>query len=191
MDKFKKDIKIFSAKPYDVMGMQEVFYNTWLNTYPNKEFNITLEDLKYRYRDIFSETTLEKRKKMILEKNDTELCLVAKNKDKVVGVCYLEKDDKINQLRAIYILPEYQRQGIGNRFWSEMQSFLDMERDIVVDVVVYNKNAIKFYSKLGFVDTGERFSEERFKMRNGSLMPEMRMIIKAKSLNANRTHDNS
>jgi len=167
MDKFKKDIKIFSAKPYDVMGMQEVFYNTWLNTYPNKEFNITLEDLKYRYRDIFSETTLEKRKKMILEKNDTELCLVAKNKDKVVGVCYLEKDDKINQLRAIYILPEYQRQGIGNRFWSEMQSFLDMERDIVVDVVVYNKNAIKFYSKLGFVDTGERFSEERFKMRNG------------------------
>jgi len=163
MDKFKKDIKIFSAKPYDVMGMQEVFYNTWLNTYPNKEFNITLEDLKYRYRDIFSETTLEKRKKMILEKNDTELCLVAKNKDKVVGVCYLEKDDKINQLRAIYILPEYQRQGIGNRFWSEMQSFLDMERDIVVDVVVYNKNAIKFYSKLGFVDTGERFSEERLK----------------------------
>jgi ribosomal protein S18 acetylase RimI-like enzyme len=176
MSEVKNDIEIFSAKPEDVMGIQEVFYNTWLNTYPNKEFNITLDDLRYRHRDIFSEITLEKRRKTLLEKSDDELYLVAKDEDKIVGVCYLEKDEKINQLRAIYILPDYQGRGIGTRFWNELQSFLDTAKDVVVDVVVYNKNAIEFYNKLGFADTGERFSEERFRMRNGAFMLEMRMI---------------
>ncbi|MFZ2522424.1 MAG: hypothetical protein WAX44_00605 [Minisyncoccia bacterium] len=33
-------------------------------------------------------------------------------------------------------------------------------------------------NKLGFVDTGRRFNDERFRMRSGAILPEMEMIKK-------------
>ena len=180
MNELEKEIKIGYANPADAKGIQEVFYATWLDTYPNEEFNITIDDLKYRYRNSLSEETIEKKKKIIEEKSGDELYLVAKDDEKVVGVCYCEKEKDLNQLRAMYILPKYQGKGIGTRFWNETLNFFDSTKDVIVDVATYNKNAIEFYEKLGFTDTGERFSEERFRMRNGALLPEMRMVIKAK-----------
>ena len=89
----------------------------------------------------------------------------------------MRRSDK-NQLQAIYVVPEYQRKGVGKLLWKEAQKYFDEGKDIVVEVATYNSNAIAFYKKLGFVDTGKRFSDEKFKMKSGNLIPEMEMELK-------------
>jgi len=171
-------IQIAEGKPEDVPGIQKVFYETWLATYPNEEAGITREDIEYRQRNAFTEETIEARKKTLREMPSEEKFLVAKNNDDVVGVCYLIKKEDRNQLQALYVLPAYQGQGIGKLFWEEALAFFGPEKDIYVDVAEYNQKAIEFYKKLGFADTGKRFEEERFRMKSGSILREMEMVIK-------------
>jgi ribosomal protein S18 acetylase RimI-like enzyme len=47
-------------------------------------------------------------------------------------------------------------------------------------LAVYNDRAKAFYKKLGFVDTGKRFIDERFRNKSGSIAPQMEMVLKAK-----------
>ena len=49
------EITIAPATPDDVIGMQEVFYQGWLATYPNAEHGITLDDIEDRYKDRYAE----------------------------------------------------------------------------------------------------------------------------------------
>jgi len=174
-------IIITKPKIEDVKQIQDVFYFTWLATYPDEEIGITREDVEERYKNRFSEKAIEKRKNDISNKNKNRLFLVAKDEKKVVGVCRLLNDKNFNDLEAIYVLPEYQGRGIGRMFWEEAKKFWNLENDIIVRVATYNKNAIEFYIKLGFVDTGKRFAEEHFKMPiTGISIPEMELIIKKK-----------
>lgn len=167
-------ITVQKAVPEDALGVGEVFYKTWLATYPNEEFGITVDDIEDRWKD---------RNKAdgnrIINAPDNELLLTAKDSDKIVGVCRAVKYPDKNNLQAIYIFPEYQGQGLGNRFWEEILKFFDPQKDITVEVAIYNTNAIEFYKRLGFKDTGKRFSNERLRMKSGSVLPEMEMAIKA------------
>ncbi len=38
--------------------------------------------------------------------------------------------------------------------------------------------AIRFYEKLGFVDAGKRWKDEKRKMRSGAPLPEMEMVLR-------------
>jgi ribosomal protein S18 acetylase RimI-like enzyme len=115
----------------------------------------------------------------MLEKTENENYFVAKVNGKVVGFCFVTKNEERNQLSAIYILPEFQGKGLGKSLWESASSFIDTSKDTFVDVVTYNTQAIEFYKKLGFVDTGRRWSEEKFKMKSGGVLPEMEMVIRA------------
>jgi ribosomal protein S18 acetylase RimI-like enzyme len=116
---------------------------------------------------------------MTTEKTENENYFVAKVNGKVVGFCFVTKNEERNQLSAIYILPEFQGKGLGKSLWESASSFIDTSKDTFVDVVTYNTQAIEFYKKLGFVDTGRRWSEEKFKMKSGGVLPEMEMVIRA------------
>lgn len=171
-------IEIVTATPEDVEGMQEVFYRTWLATYPNEERGITVDDIEDQFKDRHSEEKLVRMRERIV-KFPNNVTLVAKEGDRVIALCRIIKNENKNQLQAIYVLPEYQGRGIGNSLWQEVQKFLDSNKDTIVEVATYNKNAIGFYEKLGFSDTGERWKDEKFKMKSGAQIPEMRMIKKA------------
>ena len=69
--------------------------------------------------------------------------------------------------------------GTGRALWEATQKFFDPHKDTYVDVVDYNKQAIGFYEKLGFRDTGRRKQEERFRMKSGAIFTEMEMVRKA------------
>lgn len=171
------NIKILEAIEDDVLGMQVVYHRAWLTTYPNEEAGITVEDIEDYFKDAYSESTIEKSKDALrnLNRNTTQL-LVAKDDEKIVGVCRLVKFEDKNQLKTIYVLPEYQGKGIGTLLWQEILKFSDPEKDIFVEVATYNAQAIGFYSKLGFQDTGRRFTEERFRFKGGATIPEMEMV---------------
>ena len=172
------DYKIRRIIPDDYLGLHNVYFLTWLDTYPNEEFNITVEDIKYKYEQRLLPETIEERKKKILEKRENEINLLIEYKEKIIALCNGIKNVDYNELQAIYVLTKYQGLGLGHALWNEVKKFFDPKKNIVVHVALYNKKAINFYEKLGFVKTGKIFSDEKHKMRNGAIIPEMEMMIK-------------
>ena len=166
------DITIQKATPEDAHEIGEVFYKTWLATYPNEEFGVTVDDIEDIWKD-----RKNRDGSRFKDFKDYELFLTAKSDDHVIGVCSLIKHLDKNELKAIYILPEYQRKGVGKMFWNEALKFFDPKKDIMIKVAVYNSKAIEFYKKLGFKDTGKKFLEERFRMKSGAIIPEIEMLI--------------
>ena len=175
------DIRVVVASPEDTRAIKEVFYTTWLATYPNKEAGVTVEDVEYFYKDDFTEESLQKTREALANPKKERTLLTAKDGYKVVGVCGVVRRSDRNQLHAIYVIPEYQGKGVGKLLWVAAQNYFDEGKDIVVEVATYNSNAIAFYEKLGFVDTGKRFSDEKFRMKSGAMIPEMEMILKTTS----------
>lgn len=175
-------IRITTATQEDVQGIQEVLYRTWLATYPNEEFGITVDDIEDRFNDRKREEALAKRKKYISDPPIGDTMLVAKEVHRIVGLCRVIRHEDKNELVAIYVLPELQGRGVGKLLWQQAKKFFDPKKDTIVQVATYNKNAIGFYKKLGFQDTGKRLKDEKFKMKSGSIIPEMEMIIKAQKI---------
>ena len=169
------NISIAVAVPDDVWSMQDVFYRGWLATYPNAEIGLTVDDVEDWYKDRYDEEKLQKRREQIANPIDGQTTLVAKDDDKVVGVCRVTKSPDHNQLYAIYVLPEYHRRGIGTAMWDRVQQHLDPTKHTIVEVATYNTKAIDFYEGLGFLDTGERKSDPKFTMKSGATIPEMVM----------------
>jgi ribosomal protein S18 acetylase RimI-like enzyme len=174
-------ITIRSAVPDDAYDIQNVFYKTWLETYPNKEIGITKEDIEEMFKDGFTDEKINARKENIKSISDNGRLLVAVDDqtNKAVGLCRIYVRENYNQLQAIYILPEFQGKGVGKMLWNEALKFFDADKDILVQVATYNAQAIKFYERLGFADTGKRFEEERHRMPLSKvLIPEMEMMLK-------------
>lgn len=161
----------------DVPAIQDIFYKTWLSTYPNEQYAVTVEDIEDRFKDRFSEEKLQKRRVDIENNDPSRVIFVARDNATVVGLCRVEKHEGYNQLSAFYVLPEYQGQGIGFRLWEKAKKHLDMNVKTIVHVVTYNQKAIDFYTKLGFEDTGKRFSDDRFRLKSGAVFPEMEMVL--------------
>lgn len=172
----QKRIKIISPEEKDMSGITKVFYEAWLDTYPNKEVGVTREDIEHKFKDRFKPEELEKRWEMI--KNNPEAKMfIAKDDDMVVGVAIAVVHPDSNQLQAIYILPEYQGKNIGGRLWKEAKRYFDQKKKCIVHVATYNKKAIGFYEKIGFKDNGKRWTDEKTRMKSGSIIPEMEMEL--------------
>jgi ribosomal protein S18 acetylase RimI-like enzyme len=176
-------IDITEPIPEDAEEIQQVFYKTWLQTYPNKELGITEADIHEIFREKFTKESLDLRKQQIIEKNPNRIFLVAKNGERVVGLVSGHRKEKFNQIQAIYILPEFQRKGIGHKLLQKCLDFFNASQDIIVHVATYNQKAISFYEKYGFVDDGKRLTEERHRMPiSRVLIPELEMCLKKKTL---------
>ena len=178
-EKMEKKIEVQKPTVEDVRGIQEVFYKTWLATYPNQEAGITIEDIQEKFKDTFSEEVLAKRTEKISNPPVGHSFFVAKEGQSVVGVCNVINDETRNKLSTLYVLPEYQGKGVGSSLWKQAQGAFDPQRDITVEVATYNANAIEFYKKLGFEDTGKRFEDDKV-MKSGHSIPEMEMAIRVK-----------
>lgn len=173
-------ITVERAEPDDAEEIQNVFYKTWLATYPNSETGVTVDDVHERYKERLSPEGIEKYRKRIEEglEIESQRFFVARVERKIVGVCLANTHKDKNQLNAIYVLPEFQGRGIGYKLWDEVLKFIDHTKDTLVEVVVNNNNAIEFYKRLGFEDTGRRWTDEKFKMKSGAMFPEMELKIK-------------
>ena len=164
----------------DVEEVAALFKETWLATYPNAEHGITVEDIAARFTEDETEAWKEKSRKNFLElaTDKTFYFKVARVEGKIVGVCGGKKEEESTHLKSIYVLPVYQGQGIGGAMLADFIAWAGVECDLTVHVAIYNAQAIAFYERNGFADTGKRFSEERFRMKSGNLIPEMEMVLK-------------
>lgn len=159
---------------------------TWLATYPNKKHNIIREDILKK--DWESKERLKKWQKTIAEngKNDT-FNFVAKEENKIVGFCYVVKAKDYNELKIIYVLPEYQGKGIGKMLVDKVMALLDSSKDTIVEVVEYNKGAIGFYERFGFVEFEKGKGHE---VPNGKIMPTIRMKLRSRKIKEKKAVNN-
>lgn len=170
-----KDVSITKPIiPDDIPQIEEVLYQSWLDTYPNKEMGITIEDVDTLFKD--REQRIAQRLKHLTHLPSNELFLVAKKNNTVIGMCRIVDHGHYNHLKAIYVMPKYQNMGIGTALWLHISKLANQNQKTIVHVASYNKQAIDFYMGLGFVDTGKRFTEERHRMpKSGILIPEIEM----------------
>lgn len=174
-------INIVKARPEDALDINKILYRTWIETYPNSEVGVILEDVEELFKNRFTKEHLEIRREAIKNiKSETELILIALDTDTstVLGFCRGVRREESNQLQSIYVLPDYQRKNIGKMLWLEIKKFFDKDKKTIVQLATYNKNALGFYTSIGFKDKGKRFEQEKHKMPiSGVTIPEMEMEL--------------
>ena len=173
-------IEVLDATPNDVDQIKVVQSITWLATYPNVEAGITQEDIESQLNSPQRNENYQRWKKTI-NKDDNSHFFVAKEADKVVGYCspYIDEKNNANRLGAIYVLPEYQGKGVGGKLMDTAIAWYGLGKDITVHVASYNQNAIDFYKRYGFVETGRKVTDDVAKLPSGAEIPEIEMVRKA------------
>lgn len=171
-DQERNQIEISGALPSDAIGILEVQKKTWIATYPNEEYGITLEDIESK--DWSAPGRVERWRKTIEEGGQEKRMWVAKAGEKVIGFCLATREQAQNRLAAIYVLPEYQKKGVGGNLVERAFGWLGGEKDIAVAVAKYNSGAIDFYKKVGF--QGEREIPDSVQLPSGKFIPEIELV---------------
>ena len=169
-----------NAVPRDTKAIREVYYTSWLATYPNEGHKILLSDIEACWSGAFTPESIKKGEQRIAFLPPSQKMYVAEVKGGIIGVTDVTKSDTEHTVATLYVLPEYQRQKIGTILFEEVLRFLGNDIDIVVDVAVYNIGAIKFFESLGFIVTPDILQKEVFRMPSGSVITEQRMRREAK-----------
>ncbi|QCT73840.1 GNAT family N-acetyltransferase [Macrococcoides canis] len=157
--------KIRNMTEDDIPKIQHIAKLSWHDTYEG----IIPRHIQENFLDIaYSTSMLEKRLAM------THM-YVAEYSGKVTGFANFSKpdDQHISELTAIYILPDYQRLGIGLALLEYGISTLEQIRNIDVIVEKANFKGYNFYKKLGFEVLDE--FEEDF---DGHMLKSIKMRLK-------------
>ena len=165
------DIEIRDAVSTDADGIRQVQRLTWLATYPNDALGITREDIEA----LFAEQAAQPRRHAINAHTQRHLW-VAKGQTGIVGMCLARTEDEIRHIQALYVLPDYQGQGIGKRLMHAALAWLGADQPVTLGVATYNTQAIAFYQRLGFVpgETSSPFPAPA--LPSGRVIPEFEMV---------------
>ena len=144
-------VTVRPAQPDDLPGLQEVARRTWRATYRGLIPDADIERFLDRY---YSLEALSR----ALERLG-EGMLVAVVGDQVIGYanCGVNQENS-GELFAIYVLPEWQRRGVGQELWQRAIEHLRSRglQEMVVWVLAANEPARRFYEQQGAVPLGTR-----------------------------------
>ena len=167
------EIIIRQSKPSDASAVVRVKDMTWVATYPNDKAGVTLADIKAHLAKESVDSKV-KRWEGYLAGNETSQTWVAEAGGEIVGFISASKSDEDKEIKALYILPAYQKQGIGSRLIKTAIIWLG-EGEINLSVVAYNQPAIAAYSKFGF-ELADAESADPLTLPSGSVLREYKMI---------------
>ncbi|MEM0116841.1 MAG: N-acetyltransferase [Conexivisphaerales archaeon] len=74
--------------------------------------------------------------------------------NKLVGLISARKEGSSVTVYQLYVLPEYQRRGIGKRLMDELVAYYGLPIRITLDVEEKNEKGVSFYRKYGFSFSG-------------------------------------
>ena len=130
----------------EIRGKAYVHWKCWQETYPGL--------VSQEYLDKF---TLEKSEERAFQWRDN--ILVAKEGDRVVGFVgyghHGPEDPDTGEVFALYVLPEFQGMGVGQRLMDAALDKLSAFPHLCLWAVKGNGRAIRFYEKNGFRLNGE------------------------------------
>ena len=132
-------------------------------------FDLNYEGFLYHYnqrKDLFKIKTKEELRNFTLEKVDNGLKILGYYKDdKLVGFLAYEIKEMVTKYIWIdeFLITEAERgKGYGTLLMNKVKEIAEQEKlkRIALNVFAFNKNAIKLYKKLGYIE--ERFVFEMF-----------------------------
>lgn len=170
--------QIIQATEQHISAIRSVERQTWLETYPNKSLGITRKDIakKFAHDDSPSGRPLWLAERVAQFENARYNAWVACAEDEVVGYCIAEKEQTQNRIKALYILPAFQKQGIGTALVEVACAWLGIDKKIYINVASYNSRAIAFYQARGFVKTDVSVSDEVAVISSSRVIPEIEMV---------------
>ena len=126
----------------DIAAVQHIARATWKDTYTD----ILPETVQQQFLDSAYSTAMMK---MRMKKTEV---LIAEADGMPIGFLNTTRVDNDGdaELTALYILPDYQRQGIGMQLFTTALTHLDNAIQLFVYVDDLNKHAKAFYEKMGF-----------------------------------------
>ena len=126
----------------DIVAVQQIIRTTWKDTYTD----LLPEVVQTKFLDSAYSTP------MVLKRMEKTAVLIAEQHGVPVGflnTTHVDEDGD-SELTALYILPEYQRQGIGLELFENALSLLGSGVQLFVYVDDLNYSAKAFYEKMGF-----------------------------------------
>lgn len=187
-EQINQPIEIEKAKPNDAEVICDVRDRAWIDAYPNVELGITDKDIEVNAKGLHGEF-LPRRIAYLKEKlAETERAdgatFVAKVDGKVVGYVDPSIEEGKRRIGAIYVEPEAQGKGIGGRLMQKALEWHGRDKDIFLEVVAYNKNAISFYQRFGFEQTDTEVPEEPNRPDFMRSLPQIEMVLRANHSNS-------
>lgn len=170
----KKSISIKKAKISDAKDIYEINRKTWFTTYINKEAGLTRYQIKKRVDGLNNELkskNLARFKERLKRPNAEITTYLTKVNGKIVGYTMPGKYDGIWRVGAIYILKKYQSLGIGDLLINKNIEWHNNKHDIYLEVAKFNKKAINFYKKHGFVLTNRKVVDSNPRAASGEIRP--------------------
>ncbi len=165
-------IQIIEASFEDAHTIGQIQAEAWLDSYPNPEKGVTKEDIQLKI-DEWNQVG-DKRIEDNL-KNQNSHTWVAKKDQKVIGFVGVLKTEKENEIKALFVLPTYQGQGIGSKLLETCLNWLGKSKRITLEVVTYNAGAKSLYKRFGFREQGEAL-DNIIILPNGKIIPKVLMV---------------
>lgn len=166
-----EEIQIVDATFKDAHAIGQIQIAGWLDSYASPEKGITIEDIQFKVKEW--NQIGDKRIEDEFKKPGSRTW-VTKTGGQVVGFIGGIKGEE-NRIEALYILPSYQGQGIGSKLLETALNWLGDSKKISIEVVSYNKGAIRLYKKFGFVEKGE-VTDDVIVLPNGKIIPKILMV---------------
>jgi ribosomal protein S18 acetylase RimI-like enzyme len=138
----KMNYTIRNMENKDITQVQEVAKTSWNTTYEGIiPLDIQERFLNTAYND-----------EMMLKRLNVSSLYVAEKEGEVVGFANFSpvKDEGVVELGAIYLLPEYQCEGIGTSLLHEGIKNLNGAKSVYISVEKENKIGTNFYRAKGF-----------------------------------------
>lgn len=179
-----REIEIIDGGTQNDWDIREIRHATWLATYPNEEYGITVEDIESSFSE-FPDTPEGRQRQLEAHRPFYEgdvKYFMAKDGEKFVGFFIGRKGEDSNRLQAVYVLPDYQGQKVGAALILKGLEWLGNDKDIYVNVAIYNAKAQDFYRKFGFKSTGKTVDDPFGALPTGKVIPEIEMVKKAISV---------
>lgn len=167
------EIVIERANPEDAASIAHIQHESWLATYPNEEYGISADDI--RAQGFEREERINVWTERLGNESDLVQTLVARRDGIVIGYSSAVKREDSNFIYSIYLLPEFQGQGVGSKLLTQVLEWLGDDKDTALGVVPYNKTAIAFYEKFGF-EVRNPVMHDTPMLANGTDMPEVEMF---------------
>lgn len=142
-------VTIHRARIEDIPEIKVVLAATWRDTYSS-----------FLSESSIAKVTAEWHSPKILEAEINDCSTfqgIAKSSSAgIVGMITAHSHDELFIIARLYVLPEFQRQGIGERLLEESYRAFTQIRRVQLDVEEQNSKARAFYRKLGFSEVGVR-----------------------------------
>ena len=145
-------ITIHRAQIEDIPRIKAVLAVTWRDTYSS-----------FVSESSIAEVTAEWHSPKVLEaeiRDSSSFFGIAKSSsNEIVGMITAHLHDELLSIARLYVLPEFQRQGIGERLMKESYRAFPGIKRVQLDVEEQNAKGRTFYRKLGFKEVGVRIDD--------------------------------